>query len=222
MKRVALSVVLLLAGGAFFVFAGGASDGPKKPRYWIEMDNAFGLIKGGDLKIAGVRAGKVVDLKLDKRNNKALIQVQVNDTGFGSLRSDVFCESRPQSLIGEYFVDCLPGTARTELKPGTTIPVTHTASTVGPDLVNDILRRPYRERLRIILSELGAGVAGNAQNLNDAIRRANPALRETDKVLSSSSWGRSPTPRGLPSGRWVRRPRPATRPSRRRGRPLPC
>ncbi|MEA2274034.1 MAG: hypothetical protein QOI98_2742 [Solirubrobacteraceae bacterium] len=183
MRRILVSVLILLAAGAFLVFAGGASNGPKKPRYWIEMDNAFGLIKGGDLKIAGVRAGKVVDLKLDKETNKALIQVQVNDTGFGSLRSDVFCESRPQSLIGEYFVDCLPGTARTSLKEGATIPVTHTASTVGPDVVNDIMRKPYRERLRIIISELGAGVAGNAQNLNDAIRRASPALRETDKAL---------------------------------------
>ncbi len=46
-----------------------------------------------------------------------------------------------------------------------------------------MLRRPYRERLAIILGELGAGVAGNGKNLNDAIRRASPALRETDKVL---------------------------------------
>jgi virulence factor Mce-like protein len=183
MRRIALSILLLLAGGAFFLFAGGASEGPKKPRYWVELDNAFGLIKGGDLKVAGVRAGKVIDLKLDRETNRALVQVQVNNTGFGSLRSDVFCETRPQSLIGEYFVDCLPGTSKEPLKAGTTIPVSHTGSTVGPDLVNDIMRKPYRERLRIILSELGAGVAGNAQNLNDAIRRASPALRETDKVL---------------------------------------
>ena len=31
-------------------------------------------------------------------------------TGFGSLRADTFCEVRPQSLIGEYFIDCDPGT----------------------------------------------------------------------------------------------------------------
>jgi ABC-type transporter Mla subunit MlaD len=184
MRRILVSSLLLLAGAAFFLFAGGASEEAQKPRYWVEMDNAFGLIEGGDLKIAGVRAGKITDLKLNKDNNRALVQFQVNDTGFGSLRSDVFCESRPQSLIGEYFIDCLPGTSRTELKPGTRIPVSRTGSTVGPDLVNDIMRRPYRERLRIIISELGAGVGGNAQNLNDAIRRANPALRETDRVLA--------------------------------------
>jgi phospholipid/cholesterol/gamma-HCH transport system substrate-binding protein len=184
MRRIALSLCLLLAGAAFFLVAGGASHGTKKPKYWVEMDNAFGLIKGGDLKVAGVRAGKVIDLKLDKKTNHALVQVQVNDTGFGALDTDVFCESRPQSLIGEYFVDCLPGKSGRALKNGTTIPISHTASTVAPDLVNDIMRKPYRERLRIILSELGAGVAGNAQNLNDAIRRLSPALRETDKTLA--------------------------------------
>jgi ABC-type transporter Mla subunit MlaD len=54
---------------------------------------------------------------------------------------------------------------------------------VAPDLVNNVLRRPYRERFSIIVNELGAAVAGNAQNLNDAIKRASPGLRETDKVL---------------------------------------
>jgi len=90
---------------------------------------------------------------------------------------------RPQSLIGEYFIDCQPGTSSVHLKGGAVIPVTHTSSTVAPDLVNDVLRKPYRERFSIIINELGAAVAGNGQNLNDAIRRASPALRETDKVL---------------------------------------
>src|SRR5204862_411304 len=56
--------------------------------------------------------------------------------------------------------------------------------TVAPDLVNDIMRQPYRERLSLIISSLGAGVAGNADSLNAAIRRAVPALRETDNTLA--------------------------------------
>src|SRR5205823_6657926 len=71
----------------------------------------------------------------------------------------------------------------THLPAGAVIPVSQTSSTVAPDLVNNVLRKPYRERLSIIINELGAAVAGNGQNLNDAIRRASPALRETDRVL---------------------------------------
>jgi virulence factor Mce-like protein len=183
MRRLATALVLVAVGVAA-VFALGASNGPSSPQYWVELDNAFGLVKGGDFKVAGVRAGKITDLKLNRSTMRALVQVQVNQGGFGSLRTDVHCDSRPQSLIGEYFLDCQPGTSPTLLKPNSVVPVTHTTSTIGPDLVNDVLRDPYRERLRIILNELGAGVAGNAQNLNDAIRRAVPALRETDQVLN--------------------------------------
>jgi len=184
MRRLGV-ILLLLLGAAFAVVATGAGDGDSGDArtYKAELDNAFGIVVGGDLKIAGVRAGKITDLDLDVATNRAIVEFEVTETGFGSLRSDVTCEARPQSLIGEYFLDCLPGTAADEFPQDATIPVGKTSSTVPGDLVNNVMRRPYRERLAIILGELGAGVAGNGQNLNDAIRRASPALRETDKVL---------------------------------------
>jgi virulence factor Mce-like protein len=177
-------VILALVGGlsAYVILTIGFGDA-KQNAYEVELDNAFGLIQGGDLKVAGVRAGKITSIRLDKRTKHALVGFRIDKRGFGSLRRDVHCESRPQSLIGEYFLDCLPGTARQALKPGARIPVAQTSSTIAPDLVNDILREPQRERLRIIVSELGAGVAGRGPELNAAIRRASPALRETDRVL---------------------------------------
>ncbi len=45
------------------------------------------------------------------------------------------------------------------------------------------MREPYRERLSIIVNELGIGLAGRGEDLNDVIRRANPALKEVDEVL---------------------------------------
>ena len=46
------------------------------------------------------------------------------------------------------------------------------------------MRRPYRERFAIILNEFGAGLAGRGKDLRKAIRGADPALRELDKVLA--------------------------------------
>jgi virulence factor Mce-like protein len=185
-RRLLATALVLAACGVFWLLGAGAGgDGQGGTEFKVELDNAFGLIEGADLKIAGVRAGKITSLAVDRRTHRALVGFKVTRNGFGSLRTDATCESRPQSLIGEYFLDCQPGTAATKLRDGATIAVTRTSSTVAPDLVNDILRRPYRERLAIILSELGAGVAGNARNLDDAIRRASPALRETDKVLAT-------------------------------------
>src|SRR5204862_1125701 len=63
------------------------------------------------------------------------------------------------------------------------LPLARTSSPVDLDLVNDIMRLPYRQRFSILLDELGTGLAGRGQDLNQVIHRANPALRETDKAL---------------------------------------
>ena len=195
MKRIAITLVTVAIAGAFVFLAVGAGNSSSGGTYYAELDNAFGLVTGGDLKIAGVRAGKIKSLDLcttdqkrcpraDRGSNRAIVGFSVTATGFGSLRADTSCQSRPQSLIGEYYLDCSPGTSPQLLPTGSTIPVTRTTSTIPADLLGDVLREPYRQRLSIILGELGAAAAGNGQNLNDAIRRAVPALRETDQVLA--------------------------------------
>ena len=175
----ALALLPIVLGACGATGAGGGS-----PTYWVELDNAFGLVPGGDMKVAGVRAGSIEAIDLDRKTLHALVKFRITETGFGQLRADVSCDTRPQSLIGEYYLDCEPGSAATALAPGSVIPVTQTTTTVAPDLVTDIFRLPYRQRLQIIISELGAGAAGNAANLRAAIRRASPALRETDQVLA--------------------------------------
>jgi ABC-type transporter Mla subunit MlaD len=186
MRRIAtlLAVVGLAAFTVFALGAGGGGGTGGSPKYWVELDNAFGLVNGGDLKIAGVRAGTITDLRLDKNTLRALVQFKVTQNGFGSLRTDATCDTRPQSLIGEYYLNCNPGSSPHLLKTGSVIPVTQTSSVIGPDLVNDIMREPYKDRFRIILNEFGAAAAGNAANLQAAIIRASPALRATDQVLA--------------------------------------
>src|SRR3712207_9563742 len=46
------------------------------------------------------------------------------------------------------------------------------------------MRRPYRERFSILLSQLGAGLASRGPDLNETIRRAVPALRQVDRLLA--------------------------------------
>ena len=183
-RRLAMVALGLLAVGGFLVLGTGASQDKAGKKFTVEIDNAFGLIGGGDFKVAGVRAGKIKALRLDRRTKRALVDFEITETGFGSLREDVRCEVLPQSLVGEYYVDCEPGKKGQELDAGDTIPVERTTSTVPPDLVNNIMRRPRSERLRLIIGELGAAVSGNARELNAALRRGHPALRETNRVLA--------------------------------------
>jgi virulence factor Mce-like protein len=184
MKRALASAAVVIAVAAFLVIAGGASNGIAAGTYRIELDNAFGLVPGATFKVAGVPAGTISSLGLDQRTQHAVVTIQVTQPGLGQFHSDAFCQSRPQSLIGEYFLDCQPGQSGPVLKAGATIPVTHTQSTIPADLLQNVLRMPYRERLTLIINELGAAVAGRSGDLAAALRRAVPALTETDNVLN--------------------------------------
>jgi virulence factor Mce-like protein len=185
MKRaLALTAVLAAAIAALAALtAGGGHGGGADPTYKIELDDAFGLTTGGDFKVAGVPAGKITAITLDRKTLHALITVSVNQAGFGQFRANVFCESAPESLIGDYYVNCNPGNAGPVLKPGSTIPVSHTFSTIPADLIQNIQQLPYRQRLAILIDQLGAAVAGNSTSLQAALARAVPALRETDNLL---------------------------------------
>lgn len=169
-----------IAGVVVFTMSGDENDGPLT--YRVELDNASGLTEGADLRAAGVKVGSIKKLDVEAKTAKAIATVEVARPEFGGLREDAECAIKPQSLIGEYFMDCEPGT-KERLPRGGTVPIERTSGTIGPDIVNNVLRLPQRQKLQLILSEFGAGFAARGGDVNETIRRAIPALRETDEVL---------------------------------------
>ncbi len=185
MKRILTGLAVVLVLGAVVVLLVSSSGGGNSdPTYKIQLDNAFGLVNGASFKVAGVTAGTIKSIDLDQKTLHAVVTIDVSQSGFGSFHSDAFCQSRPQSLIGEYYISCDPGHAGRALKSGATIPVTQTQSTIPADLLQNVLRMPYRERLSLIINELGAAVAGRSGDLQAALARAVPALTETDNLLN--------------------------------------
>jgi virulence factor Mce-like protein len=186
MRRILVSVAVVIAAVVVVVLltsSGGGGSGD--PSYTITLNNAFGLINGEEFEVAGVPAGSISSITLDPKSLNALVHVSVSSGGYGTFHTDATCQSRPQSLIGEYFINCNPGTKGSPvLRNGGVIPVSHTFSTIPADLLQNVLRMPYRERLTLIINELGAGVAGNPANLQSALQRAVPALTQTDNLLA--------------------------------------
>ena len=188
---VALVVVVLLATSA-----GGSSGG-----YEVRaiFDDAGNLTSGENVKIDGVNVGTVGSVTPTPQA-KAAVVLKITASGFRDFREDASCTIRPQALIGEKFVDCLPTQPRVEGTPlppplktipagqegagQVLLPVTNTHSPVDPDLLGDITRLPEAQRLTILLNEFGAGLAGRGSDLNAVIRRANPALQGVEEVLA--------------------------------------
>ena len=131
---------------------------------------------------------------------KAVVVMKITEPAFQDFRQDASCLIRPGSLLGEKYIDCDPTQPRApgsepppplnEIpsgQPGSGerfLPLQNNGEEVDLDLVNNIMRQPYADRFRLILNELGAGLAARGKTLDAIIRRADPALRQTDRVLA--------------------------------------
>src|SRR5439155_23294633 len=180
MRRALIAVILAVAVLVAVVFGSGAGGGGGDYKVRAVFDNVSFLISGQDVKVAGGNVGVVDYLdvanaaggKCTSGNCKAAVVLKITRNGFKDFRADAHCTIRLQSPIGEKLVDCLPTQPRsdgTPLPPSLRkipkgqpgagqylLPLQNTSTPVDADLINNIQRRPYRERFSIILNELGA------------------------------------------------------------------
>lgn len=197
-------VVLLVSGG------GGSSDAY---RVRAVFDNGGFMVKGEEVRVAGANVGEIESVDVSKpgepvayengeaveKPGKAIIVMKIDDPGFQDFRQDATCQIRPQSLIGEKFVDCrttLPRAPGSEPPPQLKqiedgepgegeylLPLGNNGTSVDPDLINDIQSLPYAQRFRLIFNELGGALAGRGEDLEVLVKRANPVLRDVDRLF---------------------------------------
>jgi phospholipid/cholesterol/gamma-HCH transport system substrate-binding protein len=197
-------VVVLLAGG------GNGNGG-----YVVRgiFDSGGFMVSGEEVRVAGATVGEIESVgvtmpgEVDSYENgkpqavpgKAVIAMKITDPGFQDFRSDASCLIRPQSLIGEKFVDCRPTLPRApgsepapalkeipDGEPGAgqyLLPFENNSTSVDPDLINNINQLTYAQRFRLILNELGASLAGRGEDIEEVVKRANPVLRDADRLF---------------------------------------
>jgi phospholipid/cholesterol/gamma-HCH transport system substrate-binding protein len=214
MRRILAIAAALIAAGLLIALPGATGAG-SGGTYEVRavFDNGAFLVPDEEVRVAGAAVGTVksVDVSGDDEivsleggghpePGKAVAVLNIEDSGFKDFREDATCLIRPQSLIGERFVDCTPTQPRSpgeqpppELEqipdgePGAgqrLLPLENNGTTVDLDLIQNIQRVPYRDRFRLILNDLGASLAARGDDLGEVIDRANPALRQTDRVLN--------------------------------------
>jgi virulence factor Mce-like protein len=192
MKRLAAIAAVLVAAIAIGIVAttrAQSSSGSYTVR--AIFDDASYAAAGENVRIAGANVGSIQSLGVNSRN-RAAVTISIDNADFIPFYSNATCTIRPQSLIGEEYVNCSPGTsnhpalATLQTGPGKGqhfLPVTRTSSPVNTDILQNISQMPVRQALGVVIDELGTGLATRGSDLNAVIRRANPALGETDKVF---------------------------------------
>jgi phospholipid/cholesterol/gamma-HCH transport system substrate-binding protein len=201
----AVVVVVLLVSG------GGESGSGYQVR--AIFDNGGFMVTGEQVRVAGANVGEIEEVNVSmpdetvayrngktvKKGGKAVIVMNITNPGFQDFRQDASCQIRPQSLIGEKYVDCrttlprAPGSQQPpplkripDGEPGAgeyLLPLGNNGTSVDPDLINDIYTLPYAQRFRLILNELGGGLAGRGEDIEVLVKRANPVLRDVDRFF---------------------------------------
>jgi len=214
MRRVVLIVLALAAGMALVATAAaGDGEGEEDGSYLVRayFDNAGFLVNDEDVRIAGANVGSVEEVDVARVGEavtedgsedpgKAVAVLRIEDAGFQDFLVDASCLIRPQSLLGEKFVECRPTQPRapgSEVPPALEqipdgeigagqyrLPLENNGKAVDLDLINNITRESESQRFRLIINDLGAGLAARGEDLAEVIERANPALQQTDKVLA--------------------------------------
>lgn len=167
MRRLLTPVLLALGAVALVMVIAGSGDSP----YMLKMrvPTADGLVANQDVKIDGVRAGKVTTVKLG-RGDQAEITMQM-DRVAAPVGVDARTRIRSVSVLGEKYVDMRPGDTSRPARSGSWVRA-DTAPPVDLDDVLNTLDASTRARLRIILAEGGTALTGRG----DAVRRLMIAL----------------------------------------------
>lgn len=211
-RRPLIGLALAALAAALLVVA--TRDGEQRGYVVRAIFDSGGFMVEGELvRVAGADVGEVESVDVTRLGEiasyedgrpravpgKAVIAMRIADPGFQDFRADASCHIRPQSLIGEKFVDCRPTLPRApgsqpppplkEIPAGQPgagqllLPLENNSISVDPDLINDIQSLPYAQRFRLILNELGTGLAGRGEDIEAAVKRANPVLRDADRLL---------------------------------------
>lgn len=178
---IALALLALVAVG-LLVSRGGEEDGY---RVAAVFDTAKGMVPGQQVKIAGAVVGRIDRIDLAP-GPKARMVLDV-ERRYGPFRADASCSIRPEGLISENFVECRPGTAARDLAADASgvpvVPLERTTVPVSLQDVIDVFSLPTAQRLGVFITELGIAGAGRGEDLNALLRRANPALASSRRVL---------------------------------------
>ena len=89
------------------------------------FNSVSGLRPGAEVEIAGVRVGRVKSIRLDDKQPRAVVELQLGDNVH--LTDDVIASVKTSGLIGDKYISLEPGGSGEPLKNGDEITDTESA-----------------------------------------------------------------------------------------------
>jgi phospholipid/cholesterol/gamma-HCH transport system substrate-binding protein len=182
--RVTVIAALLIAALGLTLVAGcGGSEETYSLR--LRVDDAAGLLKDQDVKIDGVRAGKITGVELG-RDDKVEVGMEL-EKGASPVGKDAVARIRSVSVLGEKYVDLTPGNAADPAASGSWVTPSKNVTPVELDDVLDTLDAGTRSRLKLILAEGGVALTGRADEVRSFLELLPQGMDEVGDVLDQAT-----------------------------------
>lgn len=192
-KSIGIGAVVIAFGLVLFLFAITAQNG--LPEYFpgvkrntvkVAFDDVGSLRSGDDARIVNLRVGFIADIVLDGENPVATLKLDDNRPVYANATARV----RDRSVLGQKYIDLNPGTPDAGPLPlDAVIPADATEDVKELSVLLNVFDEPTRNGLASTFREVGTGVMGRTQDLNDgfgSLAQVLPGLGTVSSSLASN------------------------------------
>jgi phospholipid/cholesterol/gamma-HCH transport system substrate-binding protein len=190
-SRTVLMGVAVLAAFTIAVFvaltAANGLPGSSGTMVTADFSNINGLLAGNDVRIAGIRVGRVTHVDLTGGHAQVTFQLDDHRPVYRNATASI----ADQSALGEKYVQLVPGDASTPQLSGTDVlGLDRTAPAQDISDLLGVLDGPTRDALGSTVRQAGGGAANHASDMRDgisALPTALPDLATISRALTANS-----------------------------------
>ena len=186
-KLVIFIVVTTVATALLVITIGNITFSGSK-EYKAEFVDATGVVKGDDIRIAGVKVGSVSDVQVIDRT-RALVTFDVQDTA--AVTGATNAEIRFRNLVGQRYITLTRGIGDTQALPeGSTIPVEKTSPALDLTVLFNGFKPLFQaltpadlNKLSFEVIQVFQGEGGTLEGLLDHTASVTQTLASRDQVI---------------------------------------
>jgi phospholipid/cholesterol/gamma-HCH transport system substrate-binding protein len=186
-KLMIFIVVTTIATGLLVVTIGNVSFSGTK-EYKAEFVDATGVVKGDDIRIAGVKVGSVSDVEIVDRT-RALVSFEIQDDS--PITGATNAEIRFRNLVGQRYIALTGGIGDTQpLEEGSTIPVDKTSPALDLTVLFNGFKPLFQalspsdlNKLSFEIIQVFQGEGGNLESLLAHTASVTQTLASRDEVI---------------------------------------
>ncbi len=176
------AAVMVVAGFLIWRFVNKTAASRNGYTVYVLLDDATGIAKHSQVKIAGIPVGNIDDVRLE--GGKARIDIKMNPDV--PLFDDAAVAKQSSSLLGEYFLAIAPGTdGKPQLEDGDRIKNVIEAATTD-EILKDV--RDIAKKVKIVADSLAATVGSDQgkDNIKETLKNLASVTDQLNKTVKEN------------------------------------